>query len=350
MTQFATPEDDSVGRRIGITLFAFALYIGASLVALPGIDTSSIAQGPTSIIVTQPALSRLSVVALGITPYLSIAILLELAMIAHAPLRAKLSAEPLAGHVKTWGNVAALVFAAGQAWLFAQACEGLDGLVSNPGPGFRITVMLTLVAGTAFVGFLASVITRDGIGMGLWVLFALPLVLDWARTMVVQAAFMDDVGTPMIALSVGFVGIAAGIMVALARRETNLFSSGQLLWPAILTPTIAWLIYFPLVRSGLLAPSDSVLGPFMGFPERPYLLALVFFVVFWLRELSLPEQEQGIARSRLLCSLALAAIIFAAARLVGYLALPLSLDGPTAIAIIAVALALIALRQRPRVA
>ncbi len=63
----------------------------------------------------------------------------------------------------------------------------------------------------------------------------------------------------------------------------------------------------------------------MGSQARPYLIALVFFVVFWLRELSLPEPQQGIAPSRLLCSLALAAIIFAAAYFVGYIALPLSL-------------------------
>jgi hypothetical protein len=210
--------------------------------------------------------------------------------------------------------------------------------------------MLTLVAGTAFVGFLASVITRDGIGMGLWVLFALPLVLDWVRTMVAQAAFMGDVGTPMIALSVGFIGIAAGVMVALARRDPSLVSSGQLLWPAVLTPTLVSLIYFPLVRGGFLTPGDSVLGPFMGSPARPYLLALVFFVVFWLRELSLPEQDQGTAQSRLLCAFALTATIFAAGYFVGYIALPLSLDGPSAIAIIAVALALIARTQRPSLA
>lgn len=93
-------------------------------------------------------------------------------------------------------------------------------------------------------------------------------------------------------------------------------------------------------------PSDSVLGPFMGSQARPYLLALVFLVVFWLRELSLPEQQQGIARTRLLCSFALAAIIFAAGYFVGYIALPLSLDGPSAIAIIAIALALVARTTR----
>jgi hypothetical protein len=161
---------------------------------------------------------------------------------------------------------------------------------------------------------------------------------------------MADVGAPMIALSIGSVGLVAGVMVALARRDQNLVSSGQLLWPAILPPTIAWLIYFPLVQGGVLAPSDSVLGPFMGSQARPYLIALVFFVVFWLRELSLPEQQQGIPGSRLLCSLALAAIIFAAAYFVGYIALPLSLDGTSAIAIIAIALALVARRQRPMLA
>jgi preprotein translocase subunit SecY len=344
MIQFSASEDDSVGRRIGITLFAIALYIGATFITLPGIDTSRLAQSVSSLLM-EPGLSRLSVVALGVTPYLSIAILLEFAMIIHAPLRAKLSSEPLAGHVKTWGHVAALVFAAGQAWLFARACEGLDGLVSHPGHEFRLTAIVTLVAGTAFVGFLASVITRDGVGMGLWVLFALPLVLDWARTIAAQAVFMVDVGTPMIALSVGFTGMAAGAMVALTRRDPSLVSSGQLLWPAMLTPTVAWLIYFPLVRGGFVVPGDSVLGPFMGSQVRPYLLALVFFVVFWLRELSLPELEQGVARSRLLCSCALAAIIFAAGYLVGYIALPLSLDGTSAIAIIAIALALVARRQ-----
>ena len=64
---------------------------------------------------------------------------------------------------------------------YARALEGVTQLVTEPGVPFRIACMATLVAGTAFVIWLADLITRHGLGSGVWLLFVVPALADLPR-------------------------------------------------------------------------------------------------------------------------------------------------------------------------
>jgi preprotein translocase subunit SecY len=73
-------------------------------------------------------------------------------------------------------RIVALVLAAFQGFGLAGAFEGIRGLVPEPGLGFRLGAMTSLVAGTAFLLWLGDQISRRGIGDGVWVLLAADII------------------------------------------------------------------------------------------------------------------------------------------------------------------------------
>ena len=73
-------------------------------------------------------------------------------------------------------RIFALAIAASQAMGIARAVEGLDGIAPSPGPMFRLSVVVAIVGATAFLIWLARVMTEWGIGDGLLLLFAAPFV------------------------------------------------------------------------------------------------------------------------------------------------------------------------------
>lgn len=118
------------------------------------------------------ALERFSVVALGIMPYISASIIVQLLGAVHPKLE-QMKKEGEAGRRKLtqytrYGTVVLAVF---QALGVALALEGQQaanqGLVIDPGMGFRITAVVSLVAGTMFLMWLGEQITERGIGNGI---------------------------------------------------------------------------------------------------------------------------------------------------------------------------------------
>src|ERR1700746_2929832 len=95
---------------------------------------------------------RMTVFALGIMPYITASIILQLLTVVYEPL-AKLQKEGELGRKKItqWTRYVTLVLGIVQSLAIALALQSLsNGLVLNPGPGFVIMTVLTLTAGTAF--------------------------------------------------------------------------------------------------------------------------------------------------------------------------------------------------------
>ena len=114
------------------------------------------------------ALSRFTVFALGIMPYISASIIMQL-MSAVSPKLEQLKKEGEAGRrtITKWTRYATVVLASFQALGIAIALEGQPGLVIDPGMAFRLTAMITLVSGTMFIMWLGEQITERGIGNGI---------------------------------------------------------------------------------------------------------------------------------------------------------------------------------------
>jgi preprotein translocase subunit SecY len=117
------------------------------------------------------ALSRFSVFALGIMPYISASIIMQL-MTYVVPSLEALKKEGESGRRKItqftrYGTLGLALF---QSVGIAVALEGSQGLVISPGVGFRITAVVSLVAGTMFLMWLGEQITERGLGNGISIL------------------------------------------------------------------------------------------------------------------------------------------------------------------------------------
>ncbi|MGC2424948.1 MAG: preprotein translocase subunit SecY [Nitrospirota bacterium] len=116
------------------------------------------------------ALSRVTIFALGIMPYISASIILQLLTVVF-PYLAQLQKEGERGRKKItqytrYGTVGISLV---QSFMIAMGLEGMQGgaFIANPGWGFRIMTMITLTCGTSFIMWLGEQITERGIGNGI---------------------------------------------------------------------------------------------------------------------------------------------------------------------------------------
>ncbi|MBI5213389.1 MAG: preprotein translocase subunit SecY [Nitrospirae bacterium] len=116
------------------------------------------------------ALSRVTIFALGIMPYISASIIFQLLTVV-IPALGKIAKEGDAGRKKItrYTRYATVVIAAIQSLGIAIGIEGMQGgqFIQNPGWSFRLLTMITLTSGTAFLMWLGEQITERGIGNGI---------------------------------------------------------------------------------------------------------------------------------------------------------------------------------------
>lgn len=176
---FSIPE---LRRRILFTLGMLAVYRIGCHVPTPGIDAQVLAkffEGTEGTLLgmvsafTGGALQRMTVFALGIMPYISASIILQLLTVVFEPIE-KLSKEGEQGRKKItqYTRYGTIVLAIIQGAGIAAGLQTMTGpagepVVSSPGPGFIFMTVLTLTAGTAFIMWLGEQITERGIGNGI---------------------------------------------------------------------------------------------------------------------------------------------------------------------------------------
>src|SRR5579862_3800462 len=127
-------------------------------------------------------LRRLTIFALGIMPYITASIILQLLTVVYEPL-AKLQKEGEMGRKKItqWTRYLTVVLSAVQSFGIAISLEKAGDFVNNPGPGFVLMTMLTLTTGSAFIMWLGEQITERGIGNGMSLLIFAGIVVGLPR-------------------------------------------------------------------------------------------------------------------------------------------------------------------------
>jgi len=176
---FKIPE---LKRRILYTLALLSVYRIGAFVPTPGIDTVALAsffaraQGTLLGLFDMfsgGALERLSVFALGIMPYISASIILQLLTVV-IPHLERLSKEGEQGRKKItqYTRYGTVVLSIIQGFGISVGLESMTSpggapVVIDPGWGFRLMTVLTLTAGTAFIMWLGEQITERGIGNGI---------------------------------------------------------------------------------------------------------------------------------------------------------------------------------------
>jgi len=164
-------------KRILFMLAMLAVYRVGSYVPIPYIDAVALQnfyqanQGTVLDMLdlfSGGGLRRLTVFALGIMPYITASIILQLLTVVW-PYLEKLSKEGELGRKKitTYTRYLTVVLAAVQSATMALAFQKTAGVVTNPGVGFILMTMVTLTSGTAFIMWLGEQITERGIGNGM---------------------------------------------------------------------------------------------------------------------------------------------------------------------------------------
>lgn len=164
-------------RRLVFLLMGLVVYRIGAHIPVPGIDPVQLQQlfkgqqgGILSLfnMFSGGALSRFTVFALGIMPYISASIIMQL-MVYVVPSLESLKKEGEAGRRKItqYTRYGTLVLALFQSFSIALALEGSANLVLNPGFGFRITATISLTTGTLFLMWLGEQITERGLGNGI---------------------------------------------------------------------------------------------------------------------------------------------------------------------------------------
>ncbi|RHZ97749.1 preprotein translocase subunit SecY [Cereibacter sphaeroides] len=174
-------------QRIFFTIGLLMVYRLGTYIPVPGIDGSALRQfmdsatagiGGMLNMFTGGAISRMGIFALGIMPYISASIIVQL-MASMVPKLEQLKKEGEQGRKKInqytrYGTVFLATF---QAWGIAMSLEAGD-LVTDPGMFFRAACVITLVGGTMFLMWLGEQITARGIGNGISLIIFVGIVAE----------------------------------------------------------------------------------------------------------------------------------------------------------------------------
>lgn len=213
-------------RRILITFALLAVYRIGVFIPAPGIDTAQIeqffqAQGEGTILglinmFSGGALRRFSIFALGIMPYISASIILQLLTVV-VPHLERLSKEGEAGRKKItqYTRYGTVILSMIQGFGISVGLKQMGVVVPGAGIGFHLMTMITLTAGTAFLMWLGEQITERGVGNGISLIIFTGIVagLPGAVGKVITKIRLDELSVfTALALLVLAVGVVAAII------------------------------------------------------------------------------------------------------------------------------------------
>ncbi len=189
-------------KRLLFTLGMLAVYRVGVFVTIPGVDRNVMAavvskQGGGLLglfnMFSGGALSNLSIFALGIMPYVSASIILQLLAMVWKPLEElRKEGEQGTRKINQYTRYGTVILSGVQAFGMALSLEALNNgdlsdtsrvgdVVTHPGWGFRLMSMLTLTTGTAFIMWVGEQITERGIGNGMSLLIFAGIVVGLPR-------------------------------------------------------------------------------------------------------------------------------------------------------------------------
>ena len=259
-------------KRILFTLGALVVYRIGSFIPLPGVNASAVlhlfsGEGSGMMdmfnMFSGGSLSRMSVLALNIFPYISASIVLQL-LTATSKSLSDLRKEGESGRVKInqYTRYLAVILAIIQGWAIVrglQAMAPVNGVsaVVNPGFAFELSAIIASVGGTVFVMWLAEQITARGVGQGASLLIFAGIVAEvpGGTMQLLSRAGVGEVSPAMLALTIAFVvGIVALIaFVEQAQRRIQILYPRQVMANGVMNTNAS---YLPIKvnMSGVMGP------------------------------------------------------------------------------------------------
>jgi preprotein translocase subunit SecY len=224
-------------KRILFTLAMLAVYRLGGHIPTPGINADKLQQffqqnqgsflGFVDLF-SGGQLRRLTIFALGIMPYITASIILQLLTVVYEPL-AKLQKEGELGRKKItqWTRYLTVVLSAVQSLGIAVSLQKGGDFVVNPGYGFIFMTMLTLTTGSAFIMWLGEQITERGVGNGMSLLIFAGIVVGLPRGVadMIDKAKNDAWGAftfPAMLLLIGLMILVVAFIVYVERSERRI--------------------------------------------------------------------------------------------------------------------------------
>lgn len=308
--------------RLWFLLGALVVYRIGAHIPVPGIDPAVLAdlfKSQKSGILgmfnmfSGGALSRFTIFALGIMPYISASIIMQLAAIA-VPQLEQLKKEGEAGRRKItqYTRYGTLLLALFQAFGISVALQSQPGLVLDPGAMFQMTTVITLVTGTMFLMWLGEQITERGLGNGISLIIfagiaaglpsAIGNTLEMARTGAFSIPLVLFLFVAAVLITALVVFVERGqrkVLVNYAKRQVgNKIYGGQsshlplkLNMAGVIPPIFASsIILFPATLAGWFGSGSDLfwlkdlsekLSPGQPIYVLCYAAAIVFFCFFY---------------------------------------------------------------------
>ena len=309
-------------RRLWFLLGALVVFRIGAHIPVPGIDPNVLADLFNSQkggilgmfnMFSGGALSRFTIFALGIMPYISASIIMQLMTVASPQLEA-LKKEGEAGRRKItqYTRYGTVVLALFQGMGIAVALEGQAGLVNDPGFMFRLTTVSTLLTGTMFLMWLGEQITERGLGNGISIIIfagiaaglpsAIGGLFELVRTGGMHPLVAIIICILVVVVTAFVVFVERGqrkILVNYVKRQVgNKVYGGQsshlplkLNMSGVIPPIFASsIILFPATLAGWFGSGDSmtwlkdiaaVLSPGQPVYVMLYAAAIIFFCFFY---------------------------------------------------------------------
>ncbi len=303
-------------QRIFYTLGLLIVYRLGTYIPVPGIDGTALREFMTQAsqgiggmlnLFTGGAISRMGIFALGIMPYISASIIVQL-LAAMVPQLEQLKKEGEQGRKKLnqytrYGTVALAIF---QAWGIAVSIEA-GGLAHDPGLFFKAACVITLVGGTMFLMWLGEQITARGIGNGISLIIFVGIVAEIPAALVqfFEQGRSGALSTPLIlGIILMVVAVIAFVVfmeralrkihIQYPRRQVGMkiFDGGSSHLPVKVNP--AGVIPAIFASSLLLLPTTigtfsgsdtnpvlSTVMAYLGYGQPLHLLAMAAMIVFF---------------------------------------------------------------------
>jgi preprotein translocase subunit SecY len=308
--------------RLLFVLGALVVYRLGAHIPVPGIDPDVLAKlfesksgGILDMfnMFSGGALSRFTVFALGIMPYISASIIMQLLTVV-SPQMEQLKKEGESGRrqITKYTRYGTVFLAMFQALGISIALEAQPNLVLDPGLMFRLTTVVTLLSGTMFLMWLGEQITERGIGNGISIIIFSGIVAGLPRAVggTLEMAHTGAFSIPLVFFLFAIAALVTAFVVFVERGQRKItvnyakrqvgrkIYGGQtthlplkLNMAGVIPPIFASsIILFPATLAGWFGSSERMswlkdLGTALG-PDQPlhallYAFAIVFFCFFY---------------------------------------------------------------------
>jgi preprotein translocase subunit SecY len=236
---YRTPE---LWQKITFTFLCLVLYRTGAHITVPGVDVVALTDffknrgggggllGLYDLFVGG-GLSRATVFALGIMPYISSSIFMQIAGAVIPTVEKMQKDEEGRKKITQWSRYLTVALAAVQGWGFALFTSSLENAVLSPGFGFKVQMVLFLTAGAIFVMWLGEQITERGLGNGASLIIFFSIIerfwpgifstFSFVKTQAVGAFSLIVLGIVMVAVVAGTIAVtmaARRVMIQIPQR------------------------------------------------------------------------------------------------------------------------------------